>query len=391
VLIPSPNAEQTLRQQAELRIQNKAEHPLLAVDLTALAPAEIQRMCHELQVHQIELTMQNEELRRAHEEIDAARARYFDLYDCAPIGYCTLSETGLILEINLTAALMLGVPKSALIEQSLTRFILKDDQDCFYMYRKQLANAAVTPRADLIRRGLSGASHGCELRMVKVDGSVFWARLEATIDHNPLTNPWSAPAAAPVSRVVLSDITALKEYQQQLEHIAYYDTLTTLPNRVLLADRLLQDMAQTERRGQRLAVVYLDLDGFKTINDTYGHDIGDQFLIRIAAQMKQTLRQGDTLARLGGDEFIAVLADLTEETDSEPLLARLLAAASQPVLIGAETLQVSASIGVTFYPQAVVVDGDQLLRQADQAMYQVKVTGKNHYHFFDLPCQNALK
>lgn len=375
VLVPASNAKPELRQQAEQHIDGGVENPPLASD-------DIKKIIHELRVHQIELTMQNEELRHAQEEIDAARERYFDLYDRAPVGYCTLSETGWILEINLTAAVMLGVSKGALVGQSFTRFILNDDQDHFYLYRKQLAKIAATPRTDLFSRGLAGAPQSCELRMVKVDGSVFWARLEATTDLHPSTNLWSVPCNAPVTRVVLSDITTLKEYQSQLEHIAYYDPLTTLPNRVLLADRLLQDMAQTVRRGQRLALAYLDLDGFKVINDTHGHDIGDQFLIIVAARMKQTLRQGDTLARLGGDEFVAVIVDLTTEKDCVPMLARLLVAAALPVVIDAAMLQVSASIGVTFYPQAEIVDGDQLLRQADQAMYRVKLTGKNHYQFF---------
>jgi len=382
MLTPAPNPKDLLRQQAERQIQERADsRHVLVTDLATLTPDDIQKMFHELRVHQIELTMQNEELRRAQEEIEHVRARYFDLYDRAPIGYCTLSQDGLILEINLTAALMLGAPKGALVEQSLTRFIYIDDQDRFYLYRKQLAKAAATSRSDLFSRGITCASQRCELRMVKVDGSIFWVCLEATTDQEPLLKPWSSPSAA-VYRVVLSDITTLKEYQNQLEHIAYYDPLTTLPNRVLLADRLLQDMAQTERRGQRLALAYLDIDGFKMINDTYGHNIGDQFLIIVAARMKQVLRQGDTLARIGGDEFVAVLVDLTTVKDCLPTLVRLLAAASQPVLINDAMLQVSASIGVTFYPQSKPVDGDQLLRQADQAMYRVKLTGKNHYRFF---------
>ncbi|PQJ95663.1 hypothetical protein CXB77_16450 [Chromatium okenii] len=385
MLIPSSNAEQTLRQQAEMDIRNKPIGLLAAsatdANIAALTPAEILQVIHELRVHQIELMMQNDNLRHAHEELDLVRARYFDLYDRAPIGYCTLSETGIILEINQTAALMLGVSKGALVEQSFTRFVCKEDQDRFYLYRKQLANNAATIQSDLFKRGLSETPQRCELRMVKVDGTLFWVCLEASVDQYPLLNPWLNPGAF-VHRIVFSDISMLKEYQHQLEHIAYYDLLTTLPNRVLLADRLVQDMAQTERHGQRLALAYLDLDGFKAINDTHGHNVGDQFLIAIAARMKQMLRQGDTLARIGGDEFVAVLVDLTMEKDCVPMLSRLLAAASQPVLLGDAVLQVSASIGVTFYPQAEIVDGDQLLRQADQAMYRVKLTGKNHYQFF---------
>ena len=182
---------------------------------------------------------------------------------------------------------------------------------------------------------------------------------------------------------LFSDITSQKEYQNQLEHIAHYDALTTLPNRLLLADRLHQAMAQAERREQKLAVAYLDLDGFKAVNDQHGHETGDQLLIALAARMKDTLREGDTLARLGGDEFVAILPDLTDSAASVPMLNRLLAAAAQPVQIGDLVLQVSASVGVTFFPQAGATDAEQLLRQADQAMYQAKQGGKNRYHAFD--------
>ena len=190
---------------------------------------------------------------------------------------------------------------------------------------------------------------------------------------------------------LFTDITALKEHEKQLEHIAHYDALTSLPNRVLLADRLQQAMVQAQRRGQRLAVVFLDLDGFKAINDNHGHETGDQLLIAVAARMKQALREGDTLARLGGDEFVAVLLDVADIEASAPILTRLLAAASQPVYVDDLVLQVSASLGVTFYPQAEDIDADQLLRQADQTMYQAKLTGKNRYHFFDAEHDRSLR
>ncbi|MBV5309883.1 CHASE domain-containing protein [Chromatium okenii] len=182
---------------------------------------------------------------------------------------------------------------------------------------------------------------------------------------------------------LISDITSMKEHQSQLEYIAHYDALTSLPNRVLLAYRLDQAMAQTKRRQQSLAVAYLDLDGFKTINDTYGHDAGDQLLMTVATRMKQNLRECDTLARLGGDEFVAVLVDLEHSACCLPMLTRLLRAAAQPVHVNNVVLQVSASVGVTFYPQFDDVDADQLLRQADQAMYQAKLSGKNRYQCFD--------
>ena len=158
------------------------------------------------------------------------------------------------------------------------------------------------------------------------------------------------------------------EKKTQLERLAHYDPLTGLPNRALLADRMSQAMMQSQRRGQRLAMAFLDLDGFKAINDTHGHAAGDQLLVTLAQRMKEALREGDTLARLGGDEFVAVLLDLDELDDTTLILNRLLTAAAQPVLYGETMLQVSASLGVSFYPQAQMMDADQLMRQADQAM-----------------------
>jgi diguanylate cyclase (GGDEF)-like protein/PAS domain S-box-containing protein len=188
-----------------------------------------------------------------------------------------------------------------------------------------------------------------------------------------------------------SDLTEYKEKEQNLERIAHYDALTNLPNRILLADRLRQGMAQVQRRGQLLAVAYLDLDGFKAINDHHGHAVGDQLLITIATRMLQTLREGDTLARIGGDEFVAVLLDMDDVSACVPMLLRLLAAASQPVKIGSLALHVSASIGVTFYPQMEDMDADQLLRQADQAMYHAKLLGKNRYYVFDAEQDSSIR
>lgn len=180
------------------------------------------------------------------------------------------------------------------------------------------------------------------------------------------------------------DITEKREHQQQLEYIAHYDSLTGLPNRMLLADRLRQGMARAKRRNQQLATVYIDLDGFKAINDHYGHAGGDQLLMVLAKRMKQCLRDSDTIARLGGDEFVAILIDLPDIQSGTPLILRLLDAAGQPVDFNESQLQVSSSIGVAYYTPTDETDADQLLRQADQAMYQAKLEGKNRYHVFDI-------
>ena len=217
--------------------------------------------------------------------------------------------------------------------------------------------------------------HG-EIRSRRKNGDSFSALLTVTGVHE---------GQGSVQHYIglFSDITMLKAQQSQLENMAHFDILTSLPNRVLLADRLHQAMSQATRRGKRLAVAYLDLDGFKEVNDAHGHAVGDQLLMAIARSMSKSLREGDTLARIGGDEFVAVLLDIEEAGACTTLLGRLLAAAAHPVQIGKDQLQVSASIGVAFYPQEDEVDADQLLRQADQAMYQAKLSGKNRFHLFD--------
>jgi diguanylate cyclase (GGDEF)-like protein/PAS domain S-box-containing protein len=187
-----------------------------------------------------------------------------------------------------------------------------------------------------------------------------------------------------------NDITPMKDYQSQLEQIAHYDLLTNLPNRTRLTDLLSQSMLQCISDKRSLAVVLLDLDGFKVVNDTHGHNLGDELLIALSVRMKRALREGDTLARVGGDEFVAILANLTNIDDAEPVFERLLLAASETAIVGDAIVNVSASIGVTFYPQDGV-NADQLVRHADQAMYVAKKSGKNCYHLFDIVQDEAFQ
>ncbi|MDO6567537.1 EAL domain-containing protein [Alteromonas sp. 1_MG-2023] len=186
-----------------------------------------------------------------------------------------------------------------------------------------------------------------------------------------------------------TDISEIKLNQGKLERIAHYDLLTNLPNRVLLAKRLNQSIMHSQLQESSLAVAFMDLDGFKAINDNYGHDVGDQFLVEVSKSLKASLRAGDTIARIGGDEFIIIMDNLNEFSDCEHVLSRLLKAASAPLTIAGAVMQVSASIGVSVYPQDNV-DADQLIRHADQAMYVAKQAGKNRYHQFDLEQDNAI-
>lgn len=201
-LSSSPNLDSTgqaLRRQAE-----KALRERIARDQKSLVPMsaeETRLVLHELQVHQIELQFQNEELRRVLAELDASRERYIDFYDMAPVGYCTLTEEGLLLKANLTAASILGVVRRELAGQRLSRFIKKEDQDVYWSFRQDLFK--------------TGDARSCQLRMMKNGGTTFWAQLNAIVVREPSTTAGQA-GGAPVGRVVLSDISELKEAENGL-------------------------------------------------------------------------------------------------------------------------------------------------------------------------------
>jgi diguanylate cyclase (GGDEF)-like protein/PAS domain S-box-containing protein len=179
-----------------------------------------------------------------------------------------------------------------------------------------------------------------------------------------------------------ADVTERVEHQRQLEHIAHFDTLTGVPNRALLVDRLAQALARAKRDHGLMAVCYVDLDGFKQINDSFGHDAGDKVLVEITGRIKDAVREDDTVARLGGDEFVVLLVGLEVAEECAGTLHRLLERISQPIVVHGTVLSVSASIGVALYPEDEE-DADTLLRHADQAMYVAKQAGKNRYHLFD--------
>ena len=181
---------------------------------------------------------------------------------------------------------------------------------------------------------------------------------------------------------VFSDISLLKAHEEELYRIAHFDMLTGVPNRRLLQDRLSQALLRTRRTGRSVAVCYLDLDGFKVVNDRFGHDGGDKLLVEITRRLRKVLRTDDTLGRLGGDEFVLLLTDLTGPQESQLALDRVLEVVKEPIEIAGNLVAVSASVGVTIYPSDDA-DADVLLRHADQAMYLAKETGKNSYHFFD--------
>lgn len=317
-------------------------------------------------VHISGLVQDMTEIRRKDEQLRLAAS----VFTHAREGITIANADGIIIDVNEAFTRITGYSRQEVIGQN-PRILKSGRQDAAFY-------------ADMWQ-SLNGAGHWSgEIWNRRKNGEVYPELLTISAVRDERGNARHYMA-------LFADITAIKEHQNQLEHIAHFDALTHLPNRLLLADRLQQAMAQTQRRGKQLAVVYLDLDGFKAVNDQHGHDAGDQLLISLASAMKHALREGDTLARLGGDEFVAVLSDLDSVEVCQHMLTRLLDAASAPVNLGNVTLRCSASLGATFYPQAQNIEADQLLRQADQAMYQAKMAGKNRYRLFDAAQDSNLR
>jgi diguanylate cyclase (GGDEF)-like protein len=211
-------------------------------------------------------------------------------------------------------------------------------------------------------------------RVVRADGALRWVHERAEVVRD---------AAGKPARLVgvVQDITARKEAEEQLLHLAHYDKLTELPNRTLFHDRLLQSLAHSRHAGRAAAVIFVDLDHFKLINDTLGHPAGDQLLKQVAHRLQEALRTGDTVGRLGGDEFAVVLSDMFAASDADVVAQKLMSALAQPFILDGREVFVNASAGITLFPTDSE-DPDTLLKYADAAMYRAKELGRGNYQFY---------
>ncbi len=192
----------------------------------------------------------------------------------------------------------------------------------------------------------------------------------------------SKPISPAITLLRVHNQVLLKQHKKQLKRNAQYDALTGIPNRALLADRMKQAIVQIKRERKILAICYLDLDGFKPVNDTLGHQVGDQVLIEIARRIGNVLRESDTVARVGGDEFVVLLPNLIHVEECISTLKRLHEVIALPIRIQDQSYSLTASIGISVFPNDDS-EPDVLLAHADQAMYIAKQSGKNRYHFYD--------
>ncbi len=481
-----------LRDTAEAQLDRK---PLPLVNPSA-NESLLHELLHELRVHQIELEMQNETLRQAQHTLEESRDRYVDLYDFAPVGYLTLIAGGMISEINLPGAALLGAERVKLLQRRFAPIVAAGDRDRWDLFLLGVLRRAERQQCELSLKRSDGSTFPAHLDCLhKMSGDEALVRITFTDitqrklqeedlrekeeffrmiaentedligvvdlkgrrlynnyaytrlfgvddmtgtdsfaeihpdDRERVKQVFNATVKSgkgakmefrfrladgrirqmesqggvirngqgEVYRVVIvsHDITERQLATEKIHHLATHDQLTNLPNRRLLDDRLGQAMAASKRSGRFVALMFIDLDGFKEVNDLHGHLTGDELLVEVARRISYCVREVDTVARYGGDEFVALLNELNTDKDKSIAEATLVAEKIRMALAEPHLLSLSknnkanrvayhctASIGVVLFNNHEITM-DEILKRADAAMYQAKKDGRNAIRFFD--------
>lgn len=287
-------------------------------------------------------------------------------------GVIVLDREGALTYANPEAERLLGWTSAELL-----------GQDAHALFHYVLDDGSAAPAAGCaIRRVISSAEtyRSMDETFVRKDGTTFPVGLSAA--------PLLRERVVTGSVLVFRDTTELKRNQEEVRQLAFHDPLTNLPNRRLLVDRLQQALGNAQRHRRSLALMYLDLDHFKYINDTYGHDGGDELLKGIAERLRQTVRSTDTVVRQGGDEFVVLLPEIGSPEDAAIVARQILDAMSEPVPVKGHMQQITASIGIALYPGSAY-DADGLMLEADTAMYAAKEAGRNRYSMRGMGAEGA--
>jgi len=446
---------------------------------------------HELRVHQIELELQNEELRHAYNALHESRAHYASLYELAPVGYLTLTREGLIAEINRTGASLIGVEQNKIINCRFSSLVAPKDGDRWHiLFRDMMLSSedahnfelviqrpdksvfpaqlncrllmkadkipivritladvterkrtelelriaatafeaqesiAITDSASVIVKvnkaftGITGYKEedvvGRKISILKsgLHDTVFYEAMWESIarvgtwqgeiwdrrKNGEIFLSWLSITAIKESNGEVThyvatqvDITERKTAEAEILNLAFYDPLTKLPNRRLLQERLSYGIDMARRDGKQLALLMLDLDRFKAVNDNFGHLAGDELLRQVAARIKAMLRDTDTVARLGGDEFVVLLKDITHSQDAARVAEEIIADLRKSFnLLQSADVQIGVSIGISLYPQHGG-SVDALMDHADKALYQAKDQGRDRFAYFSAKLTHAVR
>lgn len=317
----------------------------------------------------------SKEMHHALTRLEESEARYRTLFELNPLMYFTLDASGIVQSVNELGASQLGYRVEELIDQPVMAVF------------PQSAHARVRAQLDRCLREPNRV-HAWETEKVRKDGSPLWVRETAIAIRGQ--------QGVPLILIICEDITEHKEVEGRIHQLAYFDPLTNLPNRRLFMDRLTHALAASKRTGEFAALMILDLDNFKTLNDTQGHDVGDRLLIEAAVRIKNGVHPDGSVGRLGGDEYVVLIENLGMDeakavTQAELLADQLLKALREPSAISAQghTYSSTTSIGVTLF-RGDVNPVDVLFKQADLALYRAKDAGRNTIRFFDPLMQAAI-
>ena len=300
-------------------------------------------------------------LRRSEEALAVAEARFRSAFEQAPIGMAIATTDGRLLRANTAFAAVIGLTPDELAGVPIRDLTHPDDWD---------ANAAMIEA--LVAGRLE--SYQVEKRLQHADGDYVWVVINASCVRDTAGRPLYMIGQ-------IEDVTERRAMQGRLAHAATHDLLTGLPNRTLFMDRLEVALGRTTRSGRSVAVIFLDVDRFKLINDNLGHDVGDRILQAVADRLRSAMRDTDTLSRLGGDEFTVICEDVRSEANVLALAERLAKAMEQPLLIEGGEIFVSLSVGLAL-SLAGSDSGAALLRNADVAMYRAKGRGPSHIEIY---------
>ena len=317
-----------------------------------LSFSDILRGIQHVYIHQLE-----EELEGRVKELRESENRFRLLYEQAPLGYQSLDEDGCFIEVNQAWLDMFGYSRDEVIGHSFEDFFVEKGllKEAFPRFKE--AGEVLIPGYEILCR--DGAA-----KVVAINGRIGYDEKGDFLQ----------------THCILSDITESKRAEEKIKHMANHDVLTDLPNRTLLMDRLNQEIARSHRNKTMVAVMFLDLDDFKPVNDTMGHKIGDQILKQMSDRLVSCMRETDTVARFGGDEFVVVMTDIKNKRAVSMMAQKINKELSKPFALGSKEASLGASIGIALYPVNGQVP-DVLLSLADEAMYKVKKKGKKDFFY----------
>ncbi|MEO6117572.1 MAG: diguanylate cyclase [Methylotenera sp.] len=292
----------------------------------------------------------------------ASEKSFREIIEYAPIGMTIVSLEGKFIKVNQGLCNIVGYDNDELLKLTFQEITHPDDLSIDLEYLHQLLDDKIN-------------SYQMEKRYIRKDKKIVWVQLSVSIFRDEDKTPLYF-----ISQI--EDITERKLQHEQSEKYAYFDPLTNLPNRRMLLNRLNHSLAQAQRHERPMALLFLDLDYFKKINDSLGHDAGDVILKEVAARLSACVRTDDTVSRLGGDEFVIILTEIAQVRDAQLVAEKILDSFKQPISINGQEITISTSIGIAVRSNEMEATVEELMKHADMAMYEAKGAGRNRYHFY---------